>query len=179
MVLPPTLRSWHMMDYISRKSKLKFSPDPFPSVIPSDCVGITGSWRCSFPVRTLQALASHSSGVSIWDTVRSIAKMRSGICVFSCLGHTKKPKINQNTIGCMICSIKNKFWSGKAIVDNLTHILIFSLQPQGLKTRKPTAGWKEQHSDSRLWDGIAAGWGQLVRNQLWVSVSQHYCKNQW
>lgn len=74
---------------------------------------------------------------------------------------------------------KNKSWSGKAVRNNLTHILILFLQPQGLKTRKPTAGWKEQHPDSRLWNGIAAGWGQLVRNQLWVSVSEHIANNQW
>ena len=68
-VLPPTLRSWHMMACISPQSKLKFCSYLFRSVCPSDCVGVIGSWRCSFPVRALQAQALHSSGVGIWDTV--------------------------------------------------------------------------------------------------------------
>lgn len=56
----------------------------------------------------------------------------------------QKEKTNQlkykNIIGWMLGWVKNKCWSRKAVVDNLTHILILSLQPQGLETRKPTAG---------------------------------------
>lgn len=69
MVLPPTLRSWHMMEYISPKSKLKFSSYLFLSVSPSDCAGITGSRRCSFPVRALRVQALLSWGVGIWNMV--------------------------------------------------------------------------------------------------------------
>lgn len=38
MAFTPTSRSWHLMEYVSPKSKLKISSYQFPSVSPSDCV---------------------------------------------------------------------------------------------------------------------------------------------
>lgn len=79
-----------MMEYISPKSKLKFSSYLFPSVSPSDCVGITGS---SFPVRAVQAQALHSSGVGIWDMV-SITERLNLRYVCSAAWDRKKNEIN-------------------------------------------------------------------------------------